>query len=754
MKYKISTFFACLLIILSGCHKDFESTELEISKTVFSAEILQQVQGNILGYIFDENNQPIEGALVQIYGAETLTNKYGVFTFKNSALDKNGTYITARKNGFLLGSDMVYPNKAELNATIKLIRIETNKSFDASDGAVVNITGGGTIEFPQNAIADNNGNTFTGKVIVTAKFLNPTDKDLHALMPGALVGDTKDNKKTVVLGTAGMIAVELREENGQLLNLLKNKKATVTIPALLDSKPNTIPLWYFNESLGRWKEEGIATLIGENYVGEVSHFSFWNCDAPFPLVNVCGKVVYEDGSPAKNTLVSVETDGFYTGFGITDAEGVFCGKMPKGVTLKINIKSRFYCDQPILSKTIGPLEQNTELDKIVLPDQDNFIKLNGNVICDGIAVEDAILMVNIVDQWFPISVKGDGSFNEDLSHFYCDGINEIKVFAYDISTSESSDVESIKVNELKTMSLSVCDTGCPMTASFIMDCVNKKLSVKVENGGGNYKYEWTKGNTTSNVVAFTQNDSIAGTICVTVTDELNSCAKTFCTKYSTQISAFVEGRCSPNLTATVNGGIEPISYKWDNGNTDMSIPNPGQGIFTITVTDAQGCSSVIATQTGSLLKLNPQPISCNKEFYSFQSSGLTQAKIFGSTGQTLTYDKVTGLDKFVTGFNYKMLISNQECEEDVSIRLPQVSGLEVIGNNTSCATCVDGFFMVGTGSDCFECKIGSIKVLGENKIEDFTATNAAKKLPKGQYYIVVEDEISGCYIGIKKVNML
>jgi hypothetical protein len=361
-------------------------------------------------------------------------------------------------------------------------------------------------------------------------------------------------------------------------------------------------------------------------------------------------------------------------------------------------------------------------------------------------------MVKIGERLFPIKVKSDGSFNENLSHLYCEGINEIKVFAYDKSTGEASNIESVKVDEIKTLTLNVCNLGCPITASFEMDCVTKNLSVTIENGSGTYTYDWSKGNATTNSVVITQADSFAGTICVIVNDVTNNCSKTFCTKYSTRIDAFIEGRCGPNLTAIVYGGVEPISYNWSNGNNAMTIPNSGAGSYTVTVTDAQGCSSIAITQAATLLTLNPKPSTCSKEFYSFESTGLTKAIIF-SSGLILTYTDVSNLNKFETGFDYKMLVSNKDCEESIGIKLPQILGLSADVSNTTCGTCSDGFIVPVTSNECFECTFGSIKILGENKIKDFTAENTAKTLAKGIYYVVVEDAITACYIGIKKVEI-
>ena len=59
------------------------------------------------------------------------------------------------------------------------------------------------------------------------------------------------------------------------------------------SAPAEIPLWYFDETNGVWKEEGKATLQGNEYVGEVSHFTFWNCDISWDLIYLDGSVLLE-----------------------------------------------------------------------------------------------------------------------------------------------------------------------------------------------------------------------------------------------------------------------------------------------------------------------------------------------------------------------------------------------------------------------------------------------------------------------------
>lgn len=750
MKFNLAMFIACIFL-LNSCHKDIENEEI-ISTTVFTAQVVQEINGNILGYVIDENNVPVEGALVQIYSGSTTTNKYGIFTFQNTKLDKNGTYLTVRKAGYFLGSDMVYPEKAETYSSVKLMKLETGKSLDATKGGSIAITGGGTIDFPANAIVYKDGAAYNGIVNVSAKLLSPTDQSLNALMPGALVGDKKD-KTTVVLGTAGMVAVLLQDQQGEELNLAANKKATITIPALSQAKPSTILLWSFDESLGRWVEEGIATLVNNNYVAEVSHFSFWNCDAPFPLVHVCGKLVDSEGNAIKNAWVQVDVEGLGTTYGSADSEGVFCGKMPKGKVLTIKISNSIGCNSILFTKEVGPFENNTQLDPFIIPLSDNKLILKGKVECNGTAVEDGILVVKAQQLSFPIRVKADGTFNENLSYLYCSGLTELNVFAYDQSTSVASNSATLVLNEDKTLTLNVCESGCPLEAAFNFDCNSVVLGVAITGGSGNYAYAWSNGKSTQSI-ELPKQDSLQQIFCVKVTDLQDNCTKEFCIEYGGKLFVYIDGWCSPTLTANPFGGFPPYTFLWNDGSTSRSIANPTAGAISVTITDSRGCTATgDLPSSGGPIFAESSPTYCNKNLFSLLTSNYTQAYIYTQNGVSITQPNISELDMYATGFNFNLLLSNGICERAFNIQLPQLKSMETIVTNTTCTTCSDGYITITTSADCLQCTLGDVLVLGEDKTSDYTASNAAKTLKSGLYYVVAKDKITGCYIAISKVNI-
>ena len=88
--------FLFSLLFLISCHKD-EFNETSEQLTTFKAEVVHETTGSILGHVYDENNRPVADAVVQIYSSATRTNQFGVFSFENVKMDKNGTYKKKKK---------------------------------------------------------------------------------------------------------------------------------------------------------------------------------------------------------------------------------------------------------------------------------------------------------------------------------------------------------------------------------------------------------------------------------------------------------------------------------------------------------------------------------------------------------------------------------------------------------------------------------------------------------------------------------
>lgn len=742
-------FFFSLLFFIS-CHKD-DFNESSEQLTTFTAEVVKETTGSILGHVYDENNRPVADAVVQIYSANTRTNQFGVFSFENVKMDKNGTYLTVRKNGYILGSDMIYPKASRNYSDVRLLALEKGKILDAEKGGTIDISGGGTLNFPAGAIVDAGGATFNGSVEVSAKLISAIDPQLNATMPGALVADDV-NGKTVVLGTAGMFAVELRSTSGEELQLGNGKKVSFSIPAQSKSKPATIGLWSFDESKGRWKEEGVATLVNNNYTGEVSHFSFWNCDAPFPLIEVCGKVVNQDNEPLKNAWIRVDAEGLYSSAGQTDENGEFCGKMPKGVKLTFYVYTGGFCTNPVFTKEIEALSNNTQLNTFVVEITNEQLIVKGSVVCSGTALPNAIVVFETENLRKVFKANAEGLFEEDLSWLLCENFDTYKIFAYNEATGEASEILIKNVDDAQPSVLDVCDAGCAFTGSINYNC-DKLVAVDLSNGSGNYTYKWSNGQTTASI-QLNSLDSVFTIYCVTVTDVTANCEKTFCIEYKGTVEVYLGGGCEDILRPSIFGGVAPFTYLWSNGATTETIAPSTAGNYCVTVTDANGCSNITCTEfLAANLFVTPAPIMCDKDIFSLGSSPFTQGYLSGINIQT-AIQSTENLSVFNTGFQFSIILINNNCERVFNISLPRLDSLNVTPFATTCGTCNDGYAVVATASNCIDCVIGDIKIFKTTDLNtDLSAANAAKTLSKGLYYAVVTDENTGCYVAYRKFEI-
>ena len=187
---------------------------------------------------------------------------------------------------------------------------------------------------------------------------------------------------------------------------------------------------------------------------------------------------------------------------------------------------------------------------------------------------------------------------------------------------------------------------------------NGAASVNVATGGaGNYTYNWTPGNPTGDGTTSVTGLS-AGTWICTVTDA-NSCTKAqsftitappalagLATASQTNVSCNGGSTGAASVTAAT-GGAGTITYDWTpgtpTGDGTTSVTGLSAGVYTVTATDANGCTRVqnfTVTQPPALAGLaaaSQTNISCNGG--SNGAASVTAAT--GGTG-TITYDWTPG----------------------------------------------------------------------------------------------------------------
>ncbi len=441
-----------ILMIFSSCRDNFIDTS--VGDKMFDDPVVL-VETSINGRIIGEDNAPLQDVLVDVEGETTFTDENGFFTVEGE-FNKNGSYIKASKNGYFIGAKVVNPHVGTITFTqIKLLTMELTGTIQSSTGGSVTTSDNASVVFPANSIADQSGNAYNGPVDVFVKWIDPSSDQIDSEMPGDLRAINSDDEG-VQLATYGMVAVELRGSAGQELNMADNTEAELTFPLPSEYQgiaPSSIPLWSFNEDTGYWEEEGTATLQDGSYVGQVSHFSFWNCDAPFPLVVVSGTVETENGTPAGFVQLEITVDGIGTRYGYTDSEGNFSGKMPKNQVL--NIVAKDYCGEVLFEGNYGPYTEDTDIGTITIP-AINTTTISGNLVnCAGSAVTNGYAFIEYDYFAYNMPIDDQGAFMSEL--FLCQSVDAI-VKGYDLDEFKVS--EPIEVTTTGTVDLGtieVCD---------------------------------------------------------------------------------------------------------------------------------------------------------------------------------------------------------------------------------------------------------------------------------------------------------
>jgi len=195
---------------------------------------------------------------------------------------------------------------------------------------------------------------------------------------------------------------------------------SMEVPAEMQSKaPATIPMWYFDEAAGLWKEEGIAKLSGRVYTANVAHFTYWNYDAWFPIVKWTASFVYENG-PASNvsvciTILELETRKCAS----TNEDGVVCGMVAADELLLMEVVDP--CGNVVYSEEIGPFSDSTTMGPITIAESAvTLTTINGSAAdCDGTPVTNGFARIHVGQRnHYVVLNESDGTF--EITVMNCD----------------------------------------------------------------------------------------------------------------------------------------------------------------------------------------------------------------------------------------------------------------------------------------------------------------------------------------------
>ncbi|HMX39265.1 MAG TPA: T9SS type A sorting domain-containing protein, partial [Saprospiraceae bacterium] len=225
--------------------------------------------------------------------------------------------------------------------------------------------------------------------------------------------------------------------------------------------------------------------------------------------------------------------------------------------------------------------------------------------------------------------------------------------------------------------------NCPSEASFVITQPNTlnanasssdasgptasdgSVSAGPTGGTPNYIYLWSTGATSASVSGL-----LPGTYTVTVSDA-NGCTSSDETEVSfidctisadvAALSPLCHGQSNGSVNISLVGGATPFGYLWSNGATTPNLSGVPAGTYTLTATDANGCTLSAQATLNDPALLSAAIDSTQSPECSNSLNGSISASATGGTG-TLTYAWSSGQNTpAISGLgvgNYKLTVSD------------------------------------------------------------------------------------------------
>ena len=314
------------------------------------------------GVVRDPQGNPVSGVTVTLTGGtvtkssggqSTVTGEDGSYSFPHRTVGEDLLKVESEDyttNSIRLG-DPVPGSTTIVNVTV-LERSEP-VTLDVSQGGEVEV-GGVTLVLAPDSLVTEDGSPFSGQAEIRVTPLNVMDPEQFRAFPGsfrALTSNKEGQTGEAPLESLGLAEFDLRDAvTGTPLQLAPNSQAVIrfTLPAgTVPSEAEDYSLWYFDEALGYWIEEGDGTVSEDpesgllEFSGTVSHFSWWNADKLMLTTCVTAQLVWNGGQPVSGVLVESTGVDYLGGWSeTTDGQGQFC------LNGRIDSVMRVYGDVP------------------------------------------------------------------------------------------------------------------------------------------------------------------------------------------------------------------------------------------------------------------------------------------------------------------------------------------------------------------------------------------------------------------------
>ena len=247
-------------------------------------------------------------------------------------------------------------------------------------------------------------------------------------------------------------------------------------------------------------------------------------------------------------------------------------------------------------------------------------------------------------------------------------------------------------------------------------------------------------------------DLAAGTYCLTVTDD-NGCSTQSCstleapstlTAAANTSSAACSG-ANGSVDLTVSGGSSPFQYQWDNGAVTEDLSGLAAGVFSVLVTDANGCTTNTTATVNGSNALDVTATSADNSCYGSETGGVDLTVSSGTQPYAFVWSNgadTEDLQNIGAGIYGVTVTDAAGCSFTSSYVIQQPTAIAI---DTIISTYAEGYNVSSYGAND-----GSITtaVSGGNAPYTFDWSNGATTesisgVPAGVYTLNVTDA-SGC----------
>ncbi|QHI35705.1 hypothetical protein IMCC3317_10520 [Kordia antarctica] len=460
-------------LLLQNCNDDdFDTRTIPNQQT--EADILKDEEfraenfgapttGDFIGLIKDIDGNKLINAQITIGNSVAITDRNGMFILNNADVFENFAYVKAQKEGYINGSRVVIPKETGKNRIdIILFKKDVTETITSGNFSIVSLDNGAKVNFSGGFVRQD-GSEYNGQVDVVLNYIEPNSVNTFTQMPGGLLAQTESNDARN-LETYGMLSVNLFSPSGERLNINEFNRATIEFPVHYSQSgiaPDFIPLWYFDETQGYWKEEGQAVKIGDMYTAEVSHFTWWNSDIPFDTIELCYNLMPSNTSQSTPYFIIfkrlINDQYLYSGTVYSDELDCIFIPINEEVSISIYQLAGDCFGQLIDTQTLGGYATDTSTN-ISFNESLNLLTTNITGFannCDGNPITNGYIYV---DEYNTFSIT-NGVINIGLQH--CELLSTtIQLFDFDTSQWAILDNVPLNSSNYNIGTLSTCqDSG-------------------------------------------------------------------------------------------------------------------------------------------------------------------------------------------------------------------------------------------------------------------------------------------------------